>query len=195
MSDNPEDYELVHYGIKGMKWGRRRPDGPDGTVSSGAKSGGKTSDKPGIIKGAVSDKNKLKVMKAEENLHYAKQRASQDKGADRRTVALSTAAGATAGFIGGGVVGAVGGGVAGAGVGLYATSKKGKARVLKYAQQDYDRAKDYQKRIDSNQRSKIERILDASDVRLGDVMVSQAVGSGRKNGGMIGKAYRTKPAY
>lgn len=26
MSDNPEDYELVHYGVKGMKWGRRRAD-------------------------------------------------------------------------------------------------------------------------------------------------------------------------
>lgn len=24
MSDNPEDYELVHYGVKGMKWGRRK---------------------------------------------------------------------------------------------------------------------------------------------------------------------------
>lgn len=24
MSDNPEDYELVHYGVKGMKWGRRQ---------------------------------------------------------------------------------------------------------------------------------------------------------------------------
>lgn len=23
MSDNPEDYELVHYGVKGMKWGKR----------------------------------------------------------------------------------------------------------------------------------------------------------------------------
>lgn len=26
MSDNPEDYELVHYGVKGMKWGKRRAD-------------------------------------------------------------------------------------------------------------------------------------------------------------------------
>lgn len=26
MSDNPEDYELVHYGVKGMKWGQRRAD-------------------------------------------------------------------------------------------------------------------------------------------------------------------------
>lgn len=24
MSDNPEDYELVHYGVKGMKWGVRK---------------------------------------------------------------------------------------------------------------------------------------------------------------------------
>lgn len=26
MSDNPEDYELVHYGVKGMKWGQKRAD-------------------------------------------------------------------------------------------------------------------------------------------------------------------------
>lgn len=32
MSDNPEDYELAHYGIKGMKWGVRRKEGPDGRV-------------------------------------------------------------------------------------------------------------------------------------------------------------------
>lgn len=24
MTDRPEDYELVHYGVKGMKWGRRK---------------------------------------------------------------------------------------------------------------------------------------------------------------------------
>lgn len=32
MSDNPEDYELFHHGIKGMRWGVRRPEGPDGLV-------------------------------------------------------------------------------------------------------------------------------------------------------------------
>lgn len=26
MPDNPEDYELVHYGVKGMQWGKRRAD-------------------------------------------------------------------------------------------------------------------------------------------------------------------------
>lgn len=26
MSDNPADYELAHYGVKGMKWGKRRAD-------------------------------------------------------------------------------------------------------------------------------------------------------------------------
>lgn len=34
ISENSEELELFHYGIKGMKWGVRRPDGPDGTVSS-----------------------------------------------------------------------------------------------------------------------------------------------------------------
>lgn len=28
--------ELQHYGIRGMKWGRRRPEGPDGRVQSGS---------------------------------------------------------------------------------------------------------------------------------------------------------------
>lgn len=39
MSDiTSEDLELFHYGIKGMKWGVRRKEGPDGTVSSNVKS-------------------------------------------------------------------------------------------------------------------------------------------------------------
>lgn len=37
ISESSEDFELFHYGIKGMKWGVRRPDGPDGTVSSGVR--------------------------------------------------------------------------------------------------------------------------------------------------------------
>ena len=32
-----EDGELTHYGIKGMKWGVRRPVGPDGLVGSGSR--------------------------------------------------------------------------------------------------------------------------------------------------------------
>lgn len=36
LSDNPEDYELAHYGIKGMKWGRRRAVGSDGLVKKGS---------------------------------------------------------------------------------------------------------------------------------------------------------------
>lgn len=33
-AETSNDLELFHYGIKGMKWGVRRKDGPDGTVSS-----------------------------------------------------------------------------------------------------------------------------------------------------------------
>lgn len=36
MIDNPEDHELAHYGILGMKWGRRRAVGPDGLVKKSA---------------------------------------------------------------------------------------------------------------------------------------------------------------
>lgn len=32
MIDKPEDHELAHYGVLGMKWGRRRAVGPDGLV-------------------------------------------------------------------------------------------------------------------------------------------------------------------
>lgn len=35
--ETPEDLELFHYGILGMKWGVRRPVGPDGLVSSGGR--------------------------------------------------------------------------------------------------------------------------------------------------------------
>lgn len=36
MSEVPEDYELAHYGVKGMKWGVRRPvDSATGLVSKG----------------------------------------------------------------------------------------------------------------------------------------------------------------
>lgn len=36
MQTNPDaqDLELFHYGIKGMRWGVRRKEGPDGTVGS-----------------------------------------------------------------------------------------------------------------------------------------------------------------
>lgn len=42
MSDDPSDFELAHHGIKGMKWGVRRKDGPSGTVSSGLGSSDRT---------------------------------------------------------------------------------------------------------------------------------------------------------
>lgn len=32
MTDKPEDYELIHYGIKGMKWGIRRKTDSNGLV-------------------------------------------------------------------------------------------------------------------------------------------------------------------
>lgn len=36
-TENSEDLELFHYGVKGMRWGVRRKEGPDGTVSSAIK--------------------------------------------------------------------------------------------------------------------------------------------------------------
>lgn len=32
MVEKPEDYELIHFGVKGMKWGVRRPVGSNGRV-------------------------------------------------------------------------------------------------------------------------------------------------------------------
>lgn len=46
IAETSEDLELFHYGIKGMKWGVRRKDGPDGTVSSGLKGRKTTDDTP-----------------------------------------------------------------------------------------------------------------------------------------------------
>ena len=43
IAETSKDLELFHYGIKGMKWGVRRKEGPDGTVSSRLK-GRKTAD-------------------------------------------------------------------------------------------------------------------------------------------------------
>lgn len=46
ISESSEDFELFHYGIKGMKWGIRRKEGPDGTVSSRFKGRKTTDDTP-----------------------------------------------------------------------------------------------------------------------------------------------------
>lgn len=41
MSDNPEDYELVHFGVKGMKWGKRnKSDNKSQVKSAIGESGG-----------------------------------------------------------------------------------------------------------------------------------------------------------
>lgn len=45
-STTSKDLELFHYGIKGMKWGVRRKEGPDGTVSSRLKGRKKSDDTP-----------------------------------------------------------------------------------------------------------------------------------------------------
>lgn len=37
MSDKPEDYELFHYGVKGMKWGVRREDRPSASERKAAR--------------------------------------------------------------------------------------------------------------------------------------------------------------
>ena len=37
MSDNPEDYELVHYGVKGMKWGRRKAEAVGSAIAGAEK--------------------------------------------------------------------------------------------------------------------------------------------------------------
>ena len=58
MSDiSSKDLELFHYGVKGMKWGVKRPVGSDGLVSRGAKvatKGAKVVGK-GVAKGKLQD--------------------------------------------------------------------------------------------------------------------------------------------
>lgn len=52
MSDNPEDYELVHYGVKGMKWGVRK-DRPKMTREEKVAVAKKAAIGTGILLGAV----------------------------------------------------------------------------------------------------------------------------------------------
>lgn len=52
MSDNPEDYELVHYGVKGMKWGIRK-DRPKMTRAEKVAAAKKAAIGTGILLGAV----------------------------------------------------------------------------------------------------------------------------------------------
>ena len=56
MSDNPKDHELAHYGIPGMKWGRRRAVGSDGLV----KKSGSTKEYSDDAASAKSSKEKAK---------------------------------------------------------------------------------------------------------------------------------------
>lgn len=56
MSDNPKDHELAHYGVPGMKWGRRRAVGSDGLV----KKSGATKEYSDDAASAKSSKEKAK---------------------------------------------------------------------------------------------------------------------------------------
>jgi len=90
------DNELAHFGIKGMKWGVRRQDGPDGTVTSqmallrNKKTGDfheiKPNGKPGKVLAKASDVDKDGVV----NLRHQPEHKSADH--DRAVAALTKAA-------------------------------------------------------------------------------------------------------
>lgn len=83
MSEKSEDLELFHYGVKGMKWGVSRPEGPDGRIK---KSGGirqKLKDRDESIKSARKGGVKEAAAKEQEAYSAAKKAKAARKG-DRK---------------------------------------------------------------------------------------------------------------
>lgn len=57
-----KDYELFHHGVLGMKWGVRRPVGPDGLITSGGKGSRKSRKGSTSSGGSSSSKSSTKTI-------------------------------------------------------------------------------------------------------------------------------------
>lgn len=171
MSDNPDDYSLVHHGIKGMKWGRRRKDGPDGTVSGGQSAKPKemsTATKAVLNKAVLARqdaKKELDRTKANLEAHGTK----TGKTGDKVNTGLRLAEGALKGAGGGSGV-AIGSHAAYA---IYESTERGKKAAVKNAQIRYDAAVAKEARVRENRRGLVEKILDYTDLSAIDLMTAE----------------------
>lgn len=150
--------EIIHYGVKGMKWGKRK--------ARDAVSADKS-----LTDKATLNKAKLERHQAKEQLDQARENVN-NPGGRKRSIGAGAAIGGAAGAMGG-VVGVAIGAGAGAAAGMYLSSKKGRERTLRNAEVNYKMALDREKRIKEGGRSTVETLIDRSNVSVLDLMAAK----------------------
>lgn len=151
--------EIIHYGVRGMKWGKRK-------AQSAVSADKSLTDK------ATLNKAKIARQDAKADLDQARKNV-KDPGNRKAVIGTSAAIGGVAGGVAGGIPGAAIGAGAGVAAAMYATSKRGRERALKRAEVDYKVAMDREKRIKEGGRSTVETLIDRSNVSVLDLMTAK----------------------
>lgn len=151
--------EIVHYGVRGMKWGKRKA---QATVSA---------DKS-LTDKATLNKAKIERQDAKAQLDQARENV-KNPGSRKRAIGAGAALGGAAGAVAGGIPGAAIGAGAGVVAGIAMSSKKGRERTLRNAEVNYKMAMDREKRIKEGGRSTVETLIDRSNVSVLDLVAAK----------------------